>query len=99
MRKKQNKTKQNNKTWGSYRFLPFFQDFICIFQTFSRSGKLLGKFQDFLRIQDSVRTLKTIKQLTRFQSLFSEGKKLKPKHNFGLKVIQNFVTTMPIKLK
>ena len=26
-------------------FLPFFQDFISIFQTFSRSGKLLGKFQ------------------------------------------------------
>ena len=39
-------------------FLPFFPDFISIFQTFSRSGKLLGKFQVFFsRIQDSVRTL------------------------------------------
>ena len=32
---------------------------IFIFQKFSRSGKLLGKFQDFLRIQDSVQTLFT----------------------------------------
>ena len=30
-------------------FLPFFQDFISIFQTFSRSGKLLGKFQDLFK--------------------------------------------------
>ena len=28
-------------------FLPFFQDFTSIFQTFSRFGKLLGKFQEF----------------------------------------------------
>ena len=38
-------------------FLPFFQDFTSIFQTFSRSGKLPGQFQEFSRIQDSVRTL------------------------------------------
>ena len=30
-------------------FLPFFPDFISVFQTFSRSGKLLGKFQDFFK--------------------------------------------------
>ena len=30
-------------------FLPFFQDFSSIFQTFSRSEKLLGKFQDFFK--------------------------------------------------
>ena len=30
-------------------FLSFFPDFISIFQTFSRSGKLLGKFQDFFK--------------------------------------------------
>ena len=30
-------------------FLPFFQDFTSIFQTFPRSGKLLGKFQDFFK--------------------------------------------------
>ena len=30
-------------------FLRFFQDFTSIFQTFSRSGKLLGKFQDFFK--------------------------------------------------
>ena len=30
-------------------FLPFFPDFVSIFQTFSRSGKLLGKFQDYYK--------------------------------------------------
>ena len=30
-------------------FLPFFQDSISIFQTFSRSGKLLSKFQDLFK--------------------------------------------------
>ena len=30
-------------------FLPFFQDFNSISQTFSRSEKLLGKFQDFFK--------------------------------------------------
>ena len=38
-------------------FFTIFPDFISIFQTFSRSRKLLGKFQDFSRIQDSVQTL------------------------------------------
>ena len=36
------------------RFFTIFTGFISILQTFSRSGKLLGKFQDF---QESVRTL------------------------------------------
>ena len=30
-------------------FLPFFQDFTSIFQTFPGSGKLLGKFRDFFK--------------------------------------------------
>ena len=30
-------------------FLPFFQDFPSIFQTFSRSGKLPGQFQEFFK--------------------------------------------------
>ena len=30
-------------------FLPFFVDFISTFQTFSTSGKLLGKFHDFFK--------------------------------------------------
>ena len=39
------------------RLFTIFPDFTSIFQTFSRSEKLLDKFQDFSRIQDSVRTL------------------------------------------
>ena len=38
-------------------FLPFFQDFTSIFQTFPRSGKCWANFKTFSRIQDSVRTL------------------------------------------
>ena len=96
-REKWEKTKQNNKRWGSDRFLPFFQDVSVFSRHFPRLENCWANFKTFSRIQDSVWTLKT-KQLTRFQSLFSEGKKLKPKHNFRLEVIQNFVTTMPIKL-
>ena len=35
-----------------------FPDFISIFQTFSRSGKLLASFKTFPRIQNSVQTLR-----------------------------------------
>ena len=40
-------------------FLPYKQDFISIFQTFSRSGKYYcwANFKTFSRIQDCVRTL------------------------------------------
>ena len=30
-------------------FFPFFQDLTSIFHSFSRSGKFLGKFQDFFK--------------------------------------------------
>ena len=37
-------------TWqNKIRLFPIFSDFISIFQTFCRSGKLLGKFQDFFK--------------------------------------------------
>ena len=37
-------------TWEKKtRLFTIFSDFISIFQTFSRSGKLLGKFQDFFK--------------------------------------------------
>ena len=50
---------QNGKNFTYKALVDFiiFPAFISIFQTFSRSGKLLRKFQDFSRIQDSVRTL------------------------------------------
>ena len=38
------KKKQKNS-----RLFTIFPDFISIFQTFFRSGKLLGKFQDFFK--------------------------------------------------
>ena len=45
------KTFTCKSTCCSFRknFLPFFPDFISVFQTSSRSGKLLDKFQDFFK--------------------------------------------------
>ena len=39
------------------RLHPIFQDFAFNFHTFSRTGKVVRKFQTFSRIQDFVRTL------------------------------------------
>ena len=47
--------------------LPFFQDFVSIFQTFSRSGKLLGKYQDFYK--NSRLCGKTVRQMCFTESI------------------------------
>ena len=43
------------------RLFTIFPDFISIFQTFSRSGKLLANFKTFSRIQNSVQTLRVVR--------------------------------------
>ena len=51
-----------------------FHDFISIFQTFSRSGKLLGKlyFKAFSRIQDSAWALLTVLSLVIFKAAIKD---------------------------